>query len=305
MTRGCIEVSDGSLWGFFPVNIDVKQGGILSPALFQAYIDDLIQNCTKANVGATFNKLNVSIIVYADDILLLSPVDSHLQYLLNICQEFSSNWRINFSALKSTIVEFGPQLFNNATFSINNNIIPRNNSLKYLGVIIDNKLNFNKYASDKFINTQKSFFSLSFLGLRPNTISPHLQAFIYKEYCLSQFTYGLETSVLNKETRNYLNTCQNNILRQILGLHKLCHMSKILKCLKIYNFEDLYIFSKLSFLATVHKNDISNHIFYSLIANKKKKRSKSFLQDIKVLEDRFILNIGTIYNECIELKKSI
>ena len=49
--RGCIEVSDGSLSGFFPINIVVKQGGILSPALFRAFIDDLIQQCTKA-IGA-------------------------------------------------------------------------------------------------------------------------------------------------------------------------------------------------------------------------------------------------------------
>ena len=58
-------------------------GGILSPALFTEYIDELILNCTNTNVGA-FIKINVAIIVYADDILLLSPVDSHLQILLNI-----------------------------------------------------------------------------------------------------------------------------------------------------------------------------------------------------------------------------
>ena len=262
----------------------MKQGGILSPALFQAYIDDLIHQCTKANIGATLNKLNVSIIVYADEIILLSSVDSHLQNLLNICQEYSLKWRINFNASKSTVVEFGTQLFDTCSLKINDNVIPFNNSFKYLGVTIDNELNFNKQATDKFINTQKTVFSLSFLGLRPNMLSPHLQAFIYKTYCLSQFNYGLETSVLNKETRNYLNICQNNLIRQIIGTHKHCHMSKILKCLKIFNFEDLYIFSKLSFLNTIQKNDIVTHIFQSIITAKKNKRSKSFVQDIKLLE---------------------
>ena len=53
----------------------------------------------------------------------------------------------------------------------------------------------------------------------PNSTSSHLQIFIYKTYCLSYLTYALETTVLNKETRDYINFCQNNIIRQILGIH--------------------------------------------------------------------------------------
>ena len=92
---------------------------------------------------------------------------------------------------------------------------------------IDSSLNFNENAIEKFINVQKKVFSLSFLGLKPNTIPPHLQSFIYKTYCLSQFTYGLESSVLNKDTRDYLNICQNNILRQIIGIHKFCQLFSV------------------------------------------------------------------------------
>ena len=101
-SQGTIDLDGGDL---FPITVGVKQGGILSPALFKEYIDELIHNCTNANVGAIFNKINVSITVYADDILLLSPVDSHLQILLNICNDYSNLWRINFNAAKSNIVE--------------------------------------------------------------------------------------------------------------------------------------------------------------------------------------------------------
>ncbi len=71
----------------------------------------------------------------------------------------------------------------------------------YLGVKINNKLSFNENAIEKFVEVQKSVFSLSFLGLQPGALSPQLQSFIYKTYSLSQFTYGLEPSVLNKDTR--------------------------------------------------------------------------------------------------------
>jgi hypothetical protein len=68
----------------FQINCGVKQGGILSPFLFNLYINDLIEQCIEANIGAIFKNLNIPIIVYADDIILLSSVDSHLQRLLNI-----------------------------------------------------------------------------------------------------------------------------------------------------------------------------------------------------------------------------
>ena len=272
------------------------------------FIYNINHECTQENIGAFFNKLNVSIIVYADDIILMSSVDAHLQKLLNICETYSDLWRLKFNASKSNIMEFGTQFFENSSFYLNNILIPKVDSITYLGVKIDNKLNFNDISIEKFSKVQKAVYSLSYLGLKPNSISPHLQSFIYKTYCLSQFTYSLETTVLNKETRNYLNICQNNILRQILGIHRLSHMSNILKSLKIFNFEDLYIFTKLSFLNSIKENEITAHIFSSLCNITRNKRSKSFVQDINVLEKKFNSNIRDIYLECkshkLLLKKS-
>lgn len=301
-SQGTIDLGDGILSELFLITVGVKQGGILSPALFHAFIDGLIYECTSENIGAIFNKINVCIIVYADDIILMSSVDTHLQKLLNICDSYSELWRLKFNASKSNIMEFGTQFFEDSSFYLNNILIPKVDSIIYLGVKIDNKMNFSGTSTEKFGNVQKAVYSLSFLGLKPNSISPQLQSFVYKTYCLSQFTYGLETTVLNCETRNYLNICQNNILRQILGLHKFCHMSNILKCLKIFNFEDLYIFTKLSFLNSIKQNEITTHIFSTLCNIKRNKRSKSFVQDILVLEKRFNSNIRDIYLECNQFK---
>ena len=304
-SEGCILLSDNLYSSCFDINVGLKQGGVLSPSLFHVYIDDLIFDCTNANIGALFENYNVSIIVYADDILLLSSCDSQLQKLLYICERYSELWRIKFNAAKSCIVEFGPQVFKNSNHFIKKNRIPIVDKFTYLGVVIDKNLDFNTNSISKFGNVQKAIFAISYLGLYQNSISPHLQAFIYKTYCLSQFTYGLETTVLNKKTRDYLNVSQNNLIRQIIGLKSRCHMSEILKCLKLYNFEDLYIASKLSFLNSIKENEICSHIFSKLILENRKKFSKSFIQDIKLLEKRFDLNIEDICFECKSLKSGL
>jgi hypothetical protein len=101
-------------------------------------IDELIFTLVNEDIGAHINDINVSTIVYADDIVLLSTGFSHLQRLLDICDEFSKNWRIRFNAKKSNIMEIGPHFFKNSTFNINNNLIPKVDEIIYLGVKINN-----------------------------------------------------------------------------------------------------------------------------------------------------------------------
>ena len=174
---GVILSSDFSQFGVFPINCGVKQGGVISPFLFNIFIDDLIVMCLNENKGAIFGNLNTSILVYADDILLISPLDCHLQSLLDVCTAYSEKWLIKFNSLKSNIISLGKQLFPQTNFFLNNSPINHSNQIKYLGIDINNDFDFNKTACEKFKKVQKSIFSLSYLGLTPNGVSPFLKSF--------------------------------------------------------------------------------------------------------------------------------
>ena len=174
----------------------------------------------RKNIGASLNELNVSILVYADDILLISPLDKHLQKLLNICSKFGSDWHIKFNPSKSQIISFGDSIFEKCDFFLNECPLTEVDNLKYLETFFNKKMDFNKLTCEKFKNVRSSIFSLSFIGLKPNSISPFLQYFFYKTYCLSNFTYALETTYLQTKTLNFLNKCQNDCIRRIIGLKK-------------------------------------------------------------------------------------
>jgi hypothetical protein len=162
----------------FDIETGVKQGGHLSSFEYNALVDELIQNIIDMEIGAHIGVINVSIIVYADDILIICPRSKHLQMILVRCEEYGKKWLVKFNALKSKIIEFGPQIITNNSFQLNRNEIPIVEEIIYLGVVLNKKLNFDDISRENFKKVQKSVFSLSFLRLKPKAISPFLQALI-------------------------------------------------------------------------------------------------------------------------------
>ena len=72
------------LGDLFAVLCGVRQGGVLSPALFALYVDDLVSQLRDSGYGIHVGSLFVGCVLYADDIVLLSASCDGLQKLVNI-----------------------------------------------------------------------------------------------------------------------------------------------------------------------------------------------------------------------------
>ena len=53
----------------------VKQGCILSPVLFNAFMEDLVQLIREQEKGVRYGDANVSILLYTDDIMVVSDCE--------------------------------------------------------------------------------------------------------------------------------------------------------------------------------------------------------------------------------------
>ena len=104
---------------FFDVNIGVKQGCKVSPTLFSLYVNDLADKIKSLNCGIDVDGYQLSILLYADDIALLSPCEESLQTMLNAVNEWCANWKVTLNQEKTKIVQFRPCRIEQCVFNFN------------------------------------------------------------------------------------------------------------------------------------------------------------------------------------------
>ena len=75
-----------------PINVStgVRQGGLLSPILFNVYMDELLlQRLQQQDIGCHIGTIFMGALCYADDLITLCPTRRGLQKMINVCQEFA------------------------------------------------------------------------------------------------------------------------------------------------------------------------------------------------------------------------
>ena len=124
---------------FFTVSNGVRQGGVLSPVLYNLFIDDLSVQLMKSNVGCIMNDVRMNHLMYADDSVILAPSPSGLQKLLLICEKFASDNELTFNAKKTKCMYFCTKSLYDIyvpSLTLNGNILACVEQHNYLGVIL-------------------------------------------------------------------------------------------------------------------------------------------------------------------------
>ena len=74
----------------FCVSNGVKQGGIISPVLFNVCMDDLSCVLNRSNIGERKREEIVNYLSYADDLCLICLSSAGMQKLLNVCSKYAN-----------------------------------------------------------------------------------------------------------------------------------------------------------------------------------------------------------------------
>jgi hypothetical protein len=276
------------------INRGVKQGGVLSPQLFNFFINELLEILKNSGMGIRCGNTNLPIMGYCDDTQLLANLICELQRMIDICVDYSKKWLMKYNIKKSMIMNIGYQMIKNEDIKIkiNDRVLPVVSECKYLGLKITEKNEDDNYLVEKFRNIQRCVYSLNSYGLKPTGVNPRVKSFIYNTYCQPVGSYGIGLINVKKKTINQVNIVQNNLIRYMLDIPYKSHISNLLRVLKIVDVETLIDINKCTIIKLLHRDKLSKDI---LIDNINAKNEDWWLyRDIKKISEQLGIEIERV-----------
>ena len=98
-----VKVND-CLTPWLKVDTGVKQGCLLFPSLFAIYINDLTERINRLGCGTQIYDIQLTILLYADDIAVIAPDESKLPLMLNEVSAWCQDCKLQINRTKTKIM---------------------------------------------------------------------------------------------------------------------------------------------------------------------------------------------------------
>ena len=147
---------------FFNYDKGVQQGNPLSPLLFNLYMNDIFDILKNGGSLNLDNQQNFNALMYADDLIVMSPTKDGLQKSLDALNEFCKKWKLNINHKKTKCMTFSKgSNTKKDNFTIDTKNIANTKVFKYLGITINCKnCTFTQTLTDLSIKASKGIYSL-------------------------------------------------------------------------------------------------------------------------------------------------
>lgn len=205
--------------GEFYVSNGVRQGGILSPFLFNVYTDDLSSSLNKCNAGCYIMQNIINHLLYADDLVLFAPSVRGLNMLLRICETFGITHDVKFNSKKSVVMIVRSEYLMNSVlpnFKLNGEILKEVKYYKYLGCIISNDL---KDDLDIDRQRRKLYVQGNIILRKFFMCSVEVKLKLFTAYCSTMYVPHLWINY-NRCTINKLYIAYHSIFKQFVNFSK-------------------------------------------------------------------------------------
>lgn len=193
----------------------VKQGCLLSPLLFSLYINDLHEHL---GGGIFVDEINVRLLLYADDIVILSDDIMTLQEMINNLEKYCDCWNLEVNLAKSKIMVFrnGGRLSRLEKWVFKGEDVEIVKQYNYLGMILTPKMSFSKHIENRYNMAKSSINSTWKSFLSKNNISFQTKYHLFDAVSRSIQSYGAQ--VWGHTHLEEVNKLQRFFIKRILKL---------------------------------------------------------------------------------------
>ena len=250
-TRAAIRVGEGRTEEF-SLKAGVKQGCVLSPLLFNIYLDFVVRQALKrfgeAGVGVArgakefwynplggrakgmsdMGVLNLAALLYADDTALLTSSYKDICKMVNILEEMTKEWGLTISIPKTKIMVWGaPEGEDRPPLIIRGEVVEEVQEFKYLGSMFTS---VGGDARDVEVRINKAwgcFHKLKRKVWRQRAFGLATKMKVYKMAVIPTLLYGSESWTLTEAEEDKLESVQMRMLRSIMRISLKDHKTNI------------------------------------------------------------------------------
>ena len=189
----------------------LPQGSVLSPTLFNIYINDVVQTVKHSAIA-----------LFADDIAIWNrnkdpkQLQNEMQNDLNNIETWSTKWKLKLSAPKTKAMTFTRKSKPNLTFKLYDSDLENVKDFKFLGVTFDSRLKWDSHIDNIIVRCKKKLNLLKMtMGTAwgPDTKTAMI---FYRALIRSVIDYGSELyGTASSTTLSKLSSIQYKSLRLI------------------------------------------------------------------------------------------
>lgn len=225
-----------------PITCGVPQGSVLGPLLFILYINDIIQSSHLLNFLLFADDTNI---LYSNkDINALYEIINH--ELKNLHDWFKAN-KLSLNVKKTNYISFGSKQYPpHHNILIDGKPITKTDYTKFLGVTIDNKINWQKHTKHICSKLSSALYLISRVKfyLPQQALRSIYYALIYPYLTYANTVWGNAANYLV----NQIFVLQKRAIRLITHSHYLAHTTLLFKKLRILKLSDIILFQTAMFM---------------------------------------------------------
>lgn len=223
-SSACVRVR-GSLSEWFGIDSGVRQGCVMSPWLFNIYMDGVMKE-VRPRVGSSgvrlikgVNEWTLSDLLYADDLVLVGENESELKLMIESFDKVCIRRGMRVNADKSKVMVFGGEDGSVCDIRIGGVRLEQVQSFKYLGSVLNVKGNDEADCENKVVQGRKVSGAIRAL-VNAKGMSVECARVLHESMLVPTLVYGSEVMVWKEKERSRIRAVQMDNLRGMLGIKR-------------------------------------------------------------------------------------
>ncbi|KAK3538287.1 hypothetical protein QTP70_034769 [Hemibagrus guttatus] len=196
----------------FPVHVGLRQG---CPILFIVFMDR-ISRCSLGLEGVRFGDHRISLLIFADDVVLLAASSLDLQHALGhfAAECEAAGMRVSTSKSEAMVLDRKKVA---CTLQVGGEVLPQVEEFKYLGVLFTSEGRMDREIDRRISAAAAVMWSMYRSVVVMMELSWKAKLLIYQSIYVPTLTYGHELWVMTERIRSRIQAGEMSFLCRVVG----------------------------------------------------------------------------------------